>query len=77
MKIGMIGAGRVRQAIARQCFGDGTTFISGDEADAKEKVRTLIASFGFAVIDLGDLQTGGQMQQAGHPLGGPDFLIAE
>jgi 8-hydroxy-5-deazaflavin:NADPH oxidoreductase len=49
-------------------------FLSGDDADAKHEVGTLITGLGFAVIDLGDLQTGGRMQQAGGPLAGLDLF---
>jgi predicted dinucleotide-binding enzyme len=36
----------------------------------------LIESFGFAVIDLGGLVSGGRMQQAGGPLAGLDLFMA-
>lgn len=49
--------------------------VSGDDAEAKGKVKNLIASFGFAVIDLGGLKEGGRMQQAGGPLAGLDLLV--
>jgi predicted dinucleotide-binding enzyme len=38
-------------------------FISGDDADAKAEVLALFQDAGFAAIDLGDLATGGAMQQ--------------
>lgn len=40
-------------------------FVSGDAAAAKRTVKALIRSFGFAVVDLGGLQTGGRLQQPG------------
>jgi 8-hydroxy-5-deazaflavin:NADPH oxidoreductase len=49
-------------------------FLSGDEESAKREVGALISELGFAVIDLGDLQTGGRMQQAGGPLAGLDLF---
>ena len=49
-------------------------FLSGDDADARREVGTLISGLGFAVIDLGDLRTGGRMQQAGAPLAGRDLF---
>ena len=53
-------------------------FVSGDDAAAKTTVTTLIESFGFATIDLGDLRVGGRMQQAKTaPLAGPDFLLPD
>jgi predicted dinucleotide-binding enzyme len=51
-------------------------FVSGNDADAKQQVTSLIESFGYAVIDLGDLESGGLMQQAGAPLAGKDLLLA-
>lgn len=53
-------------------------FVSGDDATAKDKVTSLIGSFGFTSVDLGDLKTGGRMQEAGRgPLAGHDFLVLE
>jgi predicted dinucleotide-binding enzyme len=51
-------------------------FVSGNDADAKQQVTGLIEGFGYAVIDLGDLESGGLMQQAGGPLAGKDLLLA-
>ena len=51
-------------------------FVSGNDADAKQQVTSLIEGFGYAVIDLGDLESGGLMQQAGGPLAGKDLLLA-
>jgi predicted dinucleotide-binding enzyme len=45
-------------------------FLSGDDADAKAAVIALFENAGFAPIDLGDLATGGEMQQVHHPLAG-------
>jgi 8-hydroxy-5-deazaflavin:NADPH oxidoreductase len=50
-------------------------FISGNDPQAKTTVRSLIESFGFAVIDLGVLSIGGRIQQSGGPLAGPDLLM--
>jgi predicted dinucleotide-binding enzyme len=53
-------------------------FVSGDDGAAKNTVKTLIESFGFATLDLGDLRIGGRMQQAKTaPLAGPDFLLPD
>jgi len=49
-------------------------FISGDDADAKADVVALFEDAGFAPIDLGDLATGGAMQQIHHPLAGLDLI---
>jgi predicted dinucleotide-binding enzyme len=43
-------------------------FLSGDDASAKAAVAALFDSAGFFAIDLGDLATGGRMQQLGGPL---------
>jgi predicted dinucleotide-binding enzyme len=49
-------------------------FISGDDADAKADVVALFGDAGFAVVDLGDLATGGAMQQIHHPLAGLNLI---
>jgi 8-hydroxy-5-deazaflavin:NADPH oxidoreductase len=68
----------VRNFAAGPRTGDATRvlFVSGDDAVAKTKVRDLIRSFGFAVIDLGGLRIGGRLQQGGGPVTGLDLLIA-
>ena len=43
-------------------------FLSGDDAAAKAAVIELFDAAGFFPIDLGDLVTGGHMQQLGGPL---------
>jgi predicted dinucleotide-binding enzyme len=44
-------------------------FVSGDDADAKAVVSEILATIGFAVIDLGGLAVGGPLQQfPGGPL---------
>jgi len=54
--------------------GDRVIFISGDDADAKAEVVALFQDAGFAAIDLGDLATGGAMQQIHHPLAGVNLI---
>jgi len=49
-------------------------FVSGDDADAKSAVASLFEDAGFAAIDLGDLATGGEMQQIHHPLAGVNLV---
>jgi len=49
-------------------------FISGDDDDAKAAALALFQDAGFAVIDLGDLATGGAMQQIHHPLAGLNLI---
>jgi predicted dinucleotide-binding enzyme len=54
--------------------GQRVIFISGDDADAKAEVVALFQDAGFAAIDLGDLATGGAMQQIHHPLAGVNLI---
>ena len=54
--------------------GQRVIFISGDEADAKADVVALFQDAGFAALDLGDLATGGAMQQIHHPLSGINLI---
>jgi predicted dinucleotide-binding enzyme len=49
-------------------------FVAGDDADAKAAVVALFESAGFAPIDLGDLATGGVLQQIHHPLAGLNLI---
>jgi predicted dinucleotide-binding enzyme len=54
--------------------GQRVIFLSGDDADAKAAVVALFEDAGFAAIDLGDLATGGAMQQIHHPLAGVNLI---
>jgi 8-hydroxy-5-deazaflavin:NADPH oxidoreductase len=54
--------------------GQRVIFVSGDDADAKAEVVALLQDAGFAAIDLGDLATGGAMQQIHHPLAGVNLI---
>ena len=54
--------------------GQRVIFISGDSEDAKAEVVALFADAGFAAIDLGNLATGGAMQQIHHPLAGVNLI---
>jgi predicted dinucleotide-binding enzyme len=58
----------------RQADGQRVIFISGDSDDAKAAVLALFEDAGFAVIDLGDLATGGAMQQIHYPLAGVNLI---
>jgi 8-hydroxy-5-deazaflavin:NADPH oxidoreductase len=58
----------------QEAGGRRVLFISGDDADAKADVVALFEDAGFAPIDLGDLATGGAMQQIHHPLAGLDLI---
>jgi predicted dinucleotide-binding enzyme len=54
--------------------GDRVIFISGDDVDAKAQVVALFQDAGFAAIDLGDLATGGAIQQIHHPPSGVNLI---
>ena len=58
----------------QEAGGRRVIFISGDDADAKAEVVALFEDAGFAAIDLGDLATGGAMQQIHHPLAGVNLI---
>jgi 8-hydroxy-5-deazaflavin:NADPH oxidoreductase len=58
----------------RQARGQRVIFISGDNVEAKSVVATLFQDAGFSTIDLGDLATGGAMQQIHHPLAGVNLI---
>jgi len=58
----------------REAGGRRVIFVSGDDADAKSAVASLFEDAGFAAIDLGDLATGGAMQQIHHPLAGLNLI---
>jgi predicted dinucleotide-binding enzyme len=49
-------------------------FLSGDDGAAKTVVADLVEGAGFFPVDLGDLGTGGPMQQAGGPLAGLNLV---
>jgi 8-hydroxy-5-deazaflavin:NADPH oxidoreductase len=52
----------------RRSEGHRTIFVSGDHADANEKVASLATLLGFSPITLGRLEEGGLLQQFGGPL---------
>jgi predicted dinucleotide-binding enzyme len=49
-------------------------FLSGDDGAAKEVVADLFEGAGFFPMDLGDLATGGRLQQVGGPLAGVNLV---
>jgi 8-hydroxy-5-deazaflavin:NADPH oxidoreductase len=57
-----------------QANGQRVIFMSGDTDDAKAGVLALFQDAGFAGIDLGDLATGGAMQQIRRPLAGVNLI---
>ena len=58
----------------QQAGGRRVVFVSGDESEAKSIVISLFEDAGFAAVDLGDLATGGSMQQIHHPLAGLNLI---
>jgi 8-hydroxy-5-deazaflavin:NADPH oxidoreductase len=58
----------------REAGGQRVLFLSGDDLDAKVEVSALFQDAGFSTIDLGDLITGGAMQQVGGPLAGANLI---
>jgi predicted dinucleotide-binding enzyme len=54
--------------------GQRVIFISGNDVAAKAQVVALFQDAGFAAIDLGDLATGGAMQEIHHPLAGLNLI---
>jgi 8-hydroxy-5-deazaflavin:NADPH oxidoreductase len=58
----------------QEAGGRRVIFVSGDDADAKSAVASLFEDAGFAAIDLGELATGGAMQQIHHPLAGVNLI---
>jgi 8-hydroxy-5-deazaflavin:NADPH oxidoreductase len=62
----------------RDAGGRRVAFLSGDHVGAKADVARLFDAAGFWPIDLGDLQTGGRMQQApGGPLAGRNLVVVQ
>jgi predicted dinucleotide-binding enzyme len=57
-----------------EAAGQRVIFLSGDDVDATSEVRRLFEDAGFFVIDLGDLVTGGRMQQIRAPLAGVNLI---
>jgi 8-hydroxy-5-deazaflavin:NADPH oxidoreductase len=58
----------------QEAGGRRVIFVAGDDADAKAEVVGLFQDAGFAPLDLGDLATGGAMQQIHHPLAGVNLI---
>jgi 8-hydroxy-5-deazaflavin:NADPH oxidoreductase len=52
-------------------------FVSGDDVVSKQTVKGLISELGYAPLDLGGLNDGGRLQQAGGPLAALDLLVNE
>jgi predicted dinucleotide-binding enzyme len=58
----------------QEAGGRRVLFLSGDDGAAKAVVADLFEGAGFFTIDLGELGTGGRMQQAGGPLAGVNLV---
>jgi len=54
--------------------GKRVLFISGNHSDTNKEISDLIDSMGFAPIILGNLATGGKLQQAKGPLSGVNLI---
>ena len=67
-------AAKVLGADPHDAGGRRVIFLSGDHAPAKATVVELFDTAGFFAIDLGDLVTGGRMQQVGGPLPGLNLV---
>lgn len=61
-------AARLLGGDPHQAGGRRVLFLSGNDASAKAEVAELFDAAGFSPVDLGDLPTGGRMQQ---PPAGP------
>lgn len=53
---------KVLEADPKESIGKRVLFISGNYAEEKQEVKTIIETLGFAVIDLGTLAAGGKLQ---------------
>ena len=58
----------------QEAGGRRVIFLSGDDDATKAVVAALFEGAGFAPIDLGDLATGGALQQIHHPLAGLNLI---
>ena len=67
-------AADVLGADPREAGGRRVLFVASDDADAKSVVAEFFDAAGFFPIDVGDLVTGGGMQQAGGPLAGHNLV---
>jgi len=67
-------AADVLGADPREAGGRRVMFVSGDDAEAKSAVGELFDAAGFYPIDIGDLVSGGGMQQGGGPLAGHNLV---
>ena len=82
---GLVGGARVVKAAntlgaavlgadPHEAGGRRVIFVSGDDVAAKSEVTALFQDAGFFAIDLGDLISGGGMQQVRGPLAGVNLI---
>jgi 8-hydroxy-5-deazaflavin:NADPH oxidoreductase len=82
---GLVGGARVVKAAntlgaavlgadPHEAGGQRVIFVSGDDVDAKAEVIALFQDAGFVAIDLGNLATGGELQQLRGPLAGVNLI---
>lgn len=65
----------ILSANPNQSKGDRVIFMSGDDLQSKQKVSGIFERMGFAVVDLGDLQSGGVLHQfPGGPLAAQNLI---
>jgi 8-hydroxy-5-deazaflavin:NADPH oxidoreductase len=57
-----------------QAGGRRVVCVSGDHEDANAEVQSIIATVGWAPLCLGDLVTGGRLQQPRGPLSGANLI---
>ena len=74
VKAGNTFSAELLGADPREEGGRRVAFLSGNDVPAKAAVAELFDSAGFFPIDLGDLASGGRMQQFGGPLAGQDLV---
>jgi predicted dinucleotide-binding enzyme len=67
-------AAQILAADPHEAGGRRVLFFAGDDAEAKRAVGELFDAAGFFPVDVGDLVSGGGMQQAGGPLAGHNLV---
>ena len=80
IRVGIIGAGRIGQAMAQTALRAGRHVVIANSRGPESLtsvVSAVVALFedaGFVAVDLGGLREGGQMQQVGAPLAGHNLI---
>ena len=65
---------KVLEKYTQHEHGKRVVFMSGDDRYAKKEFSEVVKRIGFAPVDLGNLASGGRMQQFGGPLGSLNLL---